>query len=73
MKNGNTGSAGVEALAGGGCPGLQWCAKTHRLKPLLQHGRFPSATLERENHFWDRFYSFTTVMPAGLLRTLLTF
>jgi len=36
MKNGNTGPAGVEALAGEGCPGFQWCAKTHRLKPLVQ-------------------------------------
>jgi len=26
-----------------------------RLKPLLQHGKFSAATLERENHFGDRF------------------
>jgi len=50
---------GVEALAGGGRHGLQWCAKTHRLKPLLQHGRFPLATLERENNFGDRFHGWS--------------
>jgi len=60
MKNGNTDPGGVEALAGRGCPGLQWCAKTHRLKPLLQHGRFPGNVGTR-NSFWGS----VQVLTAG--------